>query len=153
MMLSLVLALAIGDPTPATTATPAPSYTAPPGWTIQPPKGGELAEFSRNEPDGTTSIITLRAQVCDCEPAHMMDMLQAVMDRIPNVGITRKTATECGRPAETFLVSGLADEALGRKNFFAAAFRSTDTLYTQQYVFGSAAPKADAMAAAQALCP
>lgn len=141
-MLTLIFAAALATPTP------------PPGWTSAAHAASSIvAEYARHEPDGTDSTIMLQIQNCICEPETMASILQAQLKQMPDATVARSTGLACDQPTATIQVTGLAQAAPHGKNFLMTFFRSNQRLYAQIYIFTSAAPKPDAIATAQELCP
>ena len=145
-MLAVFLALTI--------AQAAASLAPLPGWNAAPLQASEYARYIRPEPDGTQSTLVANTQVCDCQPAKLVSMLQTALSVLPSaVFQIRAPETVCGQPANRIVVTGLAGTSPGAQNFEMIAFRNGSTLYTLEYSFMQAAPKPDAENALASLCP
>jgi hypothetical protein len=150
-MLALLLAVLFAQALPAATASPVPALDA--AWKKVPLQKDEYAHYARSEQDGTQSDIIATRQVCDCQPAHLMDMLTSALGPVKGATTAVDSISICGGTQPRFIATGLASPGSGARNMEVIAFRKEPALYMLEFTFNGAKPPAGAETALAALCP
>lgn len=137
--------------TPALAQVPSP---LPSTWQSEPVQSLAYARYMRHEADGGESTLIAMKQVCTCTPAEEVALTEAALQKMPSAVVqVNSSTTVCGEPAETMLITGVANAATGMLNLQISFFRRGDTLYSLEYTFSYPSPMQDAEEALQALCP
>jgi hypothetical protein len=147
-MLAVILVVAQTNPQPSPIATPSPE------WKIAPLELNETSAYSRKEADGTETSISVSREVCDCDPAHRIAMIQSMFQLIPGAVVAQSAVRACGEQAYRVLVTGRNTPSTpGANNLEIIEFRKGPAVYTLAYSFLTPAPLPDAEAALMTLCP
>jgi hypothetical protein len=134
----------------------AQSSPAPPlaGWVAQSPQGSEYAHYVRQEGGGSESTIIASALVCDCQPGQEVALMEsALQSYVGAVVHVNASDSACGEPAQSILVTGIANTAKKQLNLETIFFRKGNSLYILEYTFAYAAPLPAAETALRSLCP
>jgi hypothetical protein len=138
----------------AAVAAPLLAQTLPAPWMPQSLSGLQYARYARAEGDGTASTILGMKQVCTCTPADELALIMPVLQKMPSAVVhVNANAQACGEPAQTLLVTGIANPTTHTQNMEITFFRRGDSLYTLEYVFPYPAPRPDVQQTLLLLCP
>ncbi|MGA8534668.1 MAG: hypothetical protein WB615_11210 [Candidatus Tumulicola sp.] len=137
-----------------TNAQPSPTVTLSPEWKVAPLEMTETSAYSRKEADGSETSISLARDVCDCDPAHRIGMIQSMFQLVPGAVVAKSAVQACGEQAHRVIVTGRNTPSNPEaNNLEIIEFRKGAALYTLAYSFLTPAPLPDAEAALMTLCP